>query len=112
MTQAGTRAAAGCRRRPDRGTLAAVTHRRTRTFISGLLVAVFIGGTAMPVAAQNSDDFDSRVRNADGRLRGYEQRDIVLEGGDTPVLPYFVLVALTGLAAGVMFKNSRRTHLD
>jgi hypothetical protein len=80
-----------------------------------LLVPLVLAALLLPAAdvAAQANETDERIRNADGRLRGYEDGGkIVLEGGDTPVLAYAVFLAMTGVVAGVMFKNSRRTHLD
>ena len=67
---------------------------------------------ALPsVASAASDDPEIMVRNADGRLRGYNEM-VVLEGGDTPLLPYLAFVGLTLFATVFLFKDAKRTHLD
>ena len=69
---------------------------------------------AMPAGAfaqEDNDARDKRIREADGRIRGYQEDGVVLEGGSS-AFPYFAFVALAALGAGVMFKSARRTHLD
>ncbi len=87
-------------------------HRRRRPVAATLsfaLIAVF----ALPAAvmAQQETDPDKIIREADARLRGYEDDNVVLDAGGA-AYPYFALLGLTAVAAGVMFKTSRRTHLD
>lgn len=78
---------------------------------AGLLTAVLLA-LPTPAMAQYGDDAEGDlIRDADGRLRGYEQSGIVLEGGST-FLPYAAFFGLAVVAAGVMFKSARRTHLD
>ena len=64
-----------------------------------------------PVSAQVAGDSEDIVAEADARLRGYNEKNVILPGG-SPALPYIAFIGLTILAAGVMFKSARRTHLD
>jgi hypothetical protein len=51
------------------------------------------------------------VKDADGRLRGYDEQNVILDDSST-ALTYLALIGLTVVAVGLMFKSSRRTHLD
>lgn len=68
----------------------------------------------MPTSAeaQSNEELDKKIRDADGRLRGYNESDVVLEGGDSYFLPYVVFAGLTFVAMVFMFKDAKRTHLD
>jgi hypothetical protein len=46
----------------------------------------------------------------DARLEGYPQ-NVTLDGGST-ALTWILLLALTALCVGVLFKSANRTHLD
>ena len=88
--------------------------RRFRRLSSALLAAAFLMPAAMPagvLAQEDNDARDKRIREADGRIRGYQEDGVVLESGSS-AFPYFAFVALAALGAGVMFKSARRTHLD
>jgi hypothetical protein len=50
------------------------------------------------------------VKN-DARLEGYSTK-VALDGGDSTALTWLLLVFLAMVALGVMFKSSKRTHLD
>lgn len=75
-----------------------------------MIVAALLAlpGTAM---AQYGDEEEDIIRDADGRLRGYAESGVVLEESST-FLTYATLAGLSIVAAGIMFKSSRRTHLD
>jgi hypothetical protein len=78
-----------------------------------MLVAIFAGSLLLGsdlASAQNEQDF--LVRNADGRLRGYPETDVILESGDSPVYAYFAFAGLALVSMIVLFKDARRTHLD
>ena len=85
-------------------------------FRSCLRVAVLSLALLLPVAtpqlafAQPNQDEDL-YDGLDGRLRGYNEPAAVMEERST-ALTYIALIGMIILAAGVMFKASRRTHLD
>lgn len=87
--------------------------RRSREALRALLVA---GALLVPLAtpgtahAQYGDEEGIDV--ADARLRGYEEKGVVVSGKASIPLAYFAFIGLTLVAAGVMFKSARRTHLD
>ena len=56
-------------------------------------------------------DLDDPLLTADGRLRGYIEPGTAMDESST-VLTYFALVGLAIVSGAVMFKASRRTHLD
>ena len=59
-----------------------------------------------PAAALAQDEEVKR----DARLEGYDTK--VHLDSDSTALTWLLLVFLTMVAAGVMFKHSKRTHLD
>ena len=115
-------AAATCERRGGAAMLGATMRQNTpqvgRTLRSKLaraaaLLTVLAGLAlpAAPAAAQYGDDVSAKIRKADGRLRGYDDKNVVLDGGG-PIVVYLALLGLTVLALVPMFKSARRTHLD
>ena len=84
----------------------------SRTVRAAVVAGVLALSAAAPqtASAQLRDD-DGRFDGLDGRLRGYQDDAAVMPERST-ALTYFAFIALAGLAAGVMFKASRRTHLD
>lgn len=78
-----------------------------------MITAALLGVGAMPSAAmaQYGDSEEDIIRDADGRLRGYTESGVVFPESST-FLTYLTLGGLTLVAVGVMFKSSRRTHLD
>lgn len=80
---------------------------RALLIAGALLLPLGMPGTAH---AQYGDP--EGVDEADARLRGYEERNVVVSGKASVPLAYFAFIGLTVVAAGVMFKSSRRTHLD
>ena len=78
-----------------------------------ICLVLAMGVLAAPNAAlaQYGDEPQDVIRDADGRLRGYEESDVVLDHSGT-FLTYLTFVGLTLLGVGVMFKSSRRSHLD
>lgn len=87
------------------------TRSRFSRLTLGLLTAVLLTMPATAMAQYGDDPETERIRDADGRLRGYTERGIVLEGGSV-FLPYLAFFGLAVVGAGVMFKSARRTHLD
>ncbi|MEM1013130.1 MAG: hypothetical protein AAGI46_13030 [Planctomycetota bacterium] len=78
-----------------------------------ILCALFVTfAPATAVLAQVNSEADKRVRDADGRLRGYNESDVVAEASDRPTAAYFVFAGLTLVAGIALFKDARRTHLD
>ena len=46
----------------------------------------------------------------DARLEGYD-KNVTIEGGGSALM-WVLMVLLTGITVGTMFKNAKRTHLD
>ncbi len=63
-------------------------------------------------ASAQATDADKLIRDADGRLRGYHETNVVSDAGDKAIGAYFAFVALTLVAGLALFKDARRTHLD
>lgn len=72
---------------------------------------VCLGTPTTAYAQPQMSEEDIVISEADARLRGYEERNVVVPGRAV-ALAYFAFVGLAVIAAGVMFKSSRRTHLD
>lgn len=72
-----------------------------------LLTCLLLTGLtfAPPTLAQ-----DEEPVKVDARLEGYSVPVYMNKAGNTSV--WFLLLALGGITAGVMFINSKRTHLD
>lgn len=87
--------------------------RRIRKTLRTLLVAATLFmPMAAPGTAQAQYGDEEGIESADGRLRGYEEQGVVVPGNSAVPLAYFAFIGLTIVAAGVMFKSARRTHLD
>ena len=78
---------------------------------SGWIVALSVWLAAVtflaPAAALAQEE---DVKN-DARLEGYAGK-VIVDGGDSTALMWLLLVFLSMVALGVMFKSSKRTHLD
>jgi len=80
-----------------------------RVLLLSTALGIPLFGAPGVAAAQYQTD---PIKSADGRLRGYDQQqNVVLEDSST-ALTYLALIGLTAMAVGLMFKASRRTHLD
>jgi hypothetical protein len=79
--------------------------------VAALLVGLLTLGPVATASAQYGDDEQSKLRKADGRLRGYENNNVILDTTGV-VLTYVAFIGLSLVATGVMFKSARRTHLD
>jgi hypothetical protein len=51
------------------------------------------------------------IPDYDGRLDGYKELSPTVDGGST-ALQWLLLIGLSALVFGVLFKNSNRSHLD
>jgi hypothetical protein len=76
-----------------------------------LSLALSMPTIALPNLALAQGAAGNPLDGADGRLRGYEQNSVYMDDSST-ALAYFALAGLTLLCIGLMFKSSRRTHLD
>ena len=76
---------------------------------AAVALALLAGATSASAAPQK--DLDDPLLDADGRLRGYNEQTTAMDESST-FLTYGLLIVLSGVAAGVMFKSARRTHLD
>lgn len=99
-----------------------IGHMFRRTGLAKLAVWVVLvaaGGvllTASPAMARQDDDDGSRPV-VDARLEGMTADgnsvvDLTKPISDRSALTWFVFAAFAVLAAGGLFKDSRRTHLD
>jgi len=61
-----------------------------------------------------SDDVERErdIEEADGRIKGVNRSSSTVLGDDGVGLTYMAFIGMTILAAGVMFKSARRSHLD
>ncbi len=73
---------------------------------AAILALALMLGAACPVSAGPADN---EKAEPDARLEGYANA-VTLEGGTGGTMVLFFL--LTGLTAGVMFMNAKRSHLD
>jgi hypothetical protein len=78
-----------------------------RVLLFGVVLWLHAALPALSAAQVQSSPLDG----ADGRILGYEENSVVLDDSST-ALTYFILIGLTVVAIGLMFKSSRRTHLD
>ena len=82
-----------------------------RTFVVAMALMLPTVATQQLAMAQPQGEDDDKYDDADGRLRGYEDNNVVMPESSV-ALTYFAFIGLTVLAAGVMFKAAKRTHLD
>lgn len=61
----------------------------------------------MPLSARAAEEEKGPL---DARLENYPQKVTLEEGGTA--LTWIILLVLTALCVGVMFKNANRSHLD
>ena len=81
--------------------------KRFRRTVTVCLCAFTVAGLLMPAVALAQDE---AVKN-DARLEGYQTK-VAIDSGDSTALTWLLLVFLSMVALGVMFKNAKRTHLD
>ena len=77
-----------------------------RWMMAAALALVLVASA--PAHAASSDDEESTP--PDARLMGYE-KGVVLESSTT-ALTWVLLIVLTIVTLGVLFKDAKRTHLD
>lgn len=87
-----------------------VTYSRHRTLALAALLVFTAASAAVPARAQ-----DEEPAMVDARLEGYGTREkpvtVSLAPGNTS-LTWVLMVVLGALAVGVMFKHTKRSHLD
>ena len=66
---------------------------------------------AVPAATFASSD-DEETDGMDARLKGYKDGPMAMKDASGTGLTWFLLAMLGGMCIGVMFINSKRTHLD
>ena len=76
---------------------------------AAMAVVLLAGGVT--ASAGPKKDLNDPLLEADGRLRGYNEQTTAMDESST-FLTYGLLVVLSLVSVGVMFKASRRTHLD
>ena len=87
--------------------------RRARAAVrAALIAAALLLPLSLPSMAMAQYGHEEGLDTADARLRGYEERNVSVPGKAAVPLAYFAFIGLTIVAAGVMFKNAKRTHLD
>jgi len=77
------------------------------------LIAVLLALTfalAAPTASFARNDEEAPAHDA--RLDGYKEGDMALKDASGTGLTWLLLVVLAAMCVGVMFMNSKRTHLD
>jgi hypothetical protein len=77
-----------------------------RKLLGFILIAMSI--VMSPAAALAQDDAADKVYDA--RLESFNAR-VTLENSSTALI-WLLLIILAAICVGVMFKNSKRTHLD
>jgi hypothetical protein len=77
-----------------------------RWMLAAALALVLVASA--PVHASSSDDEESTP--PDARLSGYD-KNVVLDSSTT-ALTWVLLIVLTIVTLGVLFKDAKRTHLD
>lgn len=77
--------------------------------ISAIFLA-FTFALAIPAVSLAQDEDKPKF---DARLTGYKDgANMALKDAGGTALTWLLLIALTGLCVGVLFINSKRTHLD
>ena len=66
----------------------------------------------VPAASYASSSSDDDAPKIDARLDGYKDGNISLKDASGTGLTWVLLVILGGMCIGVMFMNSKRSHLD
>ena len=76
--------------------------------------AIFLALTfAFAIPAVSLAKNDEEAPTIDARLEGYKDgSNMALKDAGGTALTWLLLIALTGLCMGVLFINSKRTHLD
>ena len=78
------------------------------------LLAVLLACTlsfAVPVTSRGADDDDKP--KIDARLEGYKDgTNMGLKDASGTATSWLLLIVLTAMCVGVLFINSKRTHLD
>jgi hypothetical protein len=78
------------------------------------LIAVVLGVT-LALAAAPSMSFaasDDEAPSHDARLDGYKDGSMALKDASGTGLTWLLLIVLAAMCVGVMFINSKRSHLD
>lgn len=89
-----------------------LTRRSSRALRAVLIAAALLLPLMATGTAYGQYGDEEGLDVADARLRGYEERSVNVPGNAAIPLAYFAFIGLTLVAAGVMFKSAKRTHLD
>jgi hypothetical protein len=76
------------------------------------ILATLASLCTVPAASYASNNSDDDAPKIDARLDGYKQGNMDLKDASGTGLTWVLLVILSGLCIGVMFINSKRSHLD
>jgi hypothetical protein len=80
-----------------------------KRWFSNLMVLTL--ALAVPATTLASSD-DEETDGVDARLKGYKDGVMAEKDASGTGLTWFLLAVLGGMTMGVMFINSKRTHLD
>jgi hypothetical protein len=83
---------------------------KRRLLASVLALTLLVGLPSIARASSSSDDEDQV--QIDGRLDGYKEGNMALKDAGGSGLTWLLLVVLGAMCVGVMFMNSKRSHLD
>jgi hypothetical protein len=76
------------------------------------ILATLASLCTVPASSYASSNNDDDAPKLDARLDGYKQGNMDLKEASGTGLTWVLLVILGGMCIGVMFMNSKRTHLD
>ena len=74
-------------------------------------LAAFALAMTLIACAPRTTLADDEPEVYDGRLLGYENKNVQLDSSATALI-WLLLIVLIILCAGVMFKDAKRSHLD
>jgi hypothetical protein len=81
-------------------------NKQKLTILAATVLAVLLQ-PAMLLAADATEIYDARL---EGFYDGQTVKSFALPGGSS--LVWIIMIVLTAICVGVMFKHARRTHLD
>ena len=75
------------------------------------LIRLFVASLALltPLMAFAADDETPQI---DARLQGYKDGSMALKDASSAGMTWLIFVALVAVCVGILFMNSKRSHLD